>query len=58
MKKLCIYFKKEVSGALIDLGDYDGVCMRRRKNRLVKKKECVGNKRCRSYESQLYKSPE
>jgi hypothetical protein len=51
--RLCIYFKSEVSGHLTDtedyLKDYDGLCLKRRKDVLVKRALCVKPAGCRKW---------
>ena len=49
MKKLCIYFKSEVSGSLIDIGKYDGLCLKRRKGDHVIKGNCLKGGKCKSW---------
>jgi hypothetical protein len=44
--KNCVSFKVEISEALFDLGKYDGQCLRKRKDRLVKK-----TSRCKLFDS-------
>ena len=57
MSQLCIYFNPEVSGHLTDtesyLKDYDGICLRRRKDILVKRSMCLGGCRCKRWADKL-----
>jgi hypothetical protein len=57
MKKICIYFKAEVSEPLIDLGKYDGLCLKRKKGDHVLKENCMKGARCKSWADKLYESP-
>jgi hypothetical protein len=49
MKKICVYFYPEVSGALIDMGEYDGICLKRRKDKLILKKGCLKSAGCKKW---------
>jgi hypothetical protein len=49
MKKICIYFKAEVSEHLIDLGKYDGLCLKRRKDTHVQEARCLKGGKCKKW---------
>jgi hypothetical protein len=53
MKKICIYFKSEVSGALLDLGAFDGICMKRRKDKLVLERQCLKGGKCKKWADEI-----
>jgi hypothetical protein len=49
MKKHCVYYKGEVSESLIDLGEYDGLCLKRRKDIHVMESTCLKGGKCKKW---------
>lgn len=49
MKKHCVYYKAEVSEPLVDMGLYDGICLKKKKGFLVQESMCLKGGGCKKW---------